>query len=41
VNCWLVRVQGKTGSDIGWGVEVGEDRTVDVMVGEGTGTASV
>jgi hypothetical protein len=32
VNCWLVKVQGLRVSDIVWGVEVCEGRTVDVMV---------
>jgi len=32
VNCWLVKVQGLRLSDIVWGVEVYEGRTVGVMV---------
>jgi hypothetical protein len=32
VNCWLVKVQGLRVSDIVWGVEVCEGRTVDGMV---------
>ena len=32
VNCWLVKLQGLTVSDIVWGVEVCEGRMVDVMV---------
>jgi hypothetical protein len=32
VNCWLVKVQGLRVSDIVWGVEGYEGRTVDVMV---------
>ena len=32
VNCWLVKVQGLRVSDIVWGVEVYEGRTVNVMV---------
>jgi len=32
VYCWLVKVQGLRVSDIVWGVEVCEGRTVGVMV---------
>ena len=32
MNCWLVKVQGMRMSDIVWGVEVNEGRTVGVMV---------
>ena len=32
VNCWVVKVQGLRVSDIVWGVEGCEGRTVDVMV---------
>ena len=32
VNCWLLKVQGSRMSDIMWGAEVYEGRTVNVMV---------
>ena len=32
MKCWLVKVQGLRVSDIVWGVEVCEGRTVGVMV---------
>ena len=32
VNCWLVKLQELSASDIVWGVEVYEGRTQDVMV---------